>query len=161
MWFVVSDLFIALFLNYIPTGHLPAVPDFVALVLAFWCMRQPLKIGIGAGFVFGLLTDIGVGAAMGQHAFSYVLLAYAANEPVAAGAVVHAGRAGAHVLPLLFMSQVVMVVVRLLAGPSSPAGGCSSAALWPPCCGFPCTTCCCCPVPADGAMRIGRSSAGA
>ena len=80
MWFVYLTLFIALFLNYIPTGHLPAVPDFVALVLAFWCVREPLKIGIGAGFAFGLLTDIGVGAALGQHAFSYVLLAYAANE---------------------------------------------------------------------------------
>ena len=74
MWFVYLTLFIALFLNYIPTGHLPAVPDFVALVLAFWCVREPLKIGIGAGFAFGLLTDIGVGAALGQHAFSYVLL---------------------------------------------------------------------------------------
>ena len=33
MWFVYLTLFVALFLNYIPTGHLPAVPDFVALVL--------------------------------------------------------------------------------------------------------------------------------
>jgi rod shape-determining protein MreD len=113
-----TTLFIALFLNYIPTGHLPAVPDFVALVLAFWCVREPLKIGIGAGFVFGLLTDIGVGAAMGQHAFLRAA-GLCGQRAVAPGAVVHAGRAGLHVLPLLFMSQVVMVVVRLLAGPSS------------------------------------------
>ena len=56
MWFVYLTLFIALFLNYIPTGHLPAVPDFVVLVLAFWCVREPLKIGIGAGFVPQILN---------------------------------------------------------------------------------------------------------
>ena len=66
MWFVYLTLFIALFLNYIPTGHLPAVPDFVALVLAFWCVREPLKIGIGAGFAFGLLTEMVAGGVSGS-----------------------------------------------------------------------------------------------
>ena len=55
------------------------MPDSVALVLAFWCVQEPLKIGISTGFVFGLLVDIGVGAALGQHAFT-VLLAYAATK---------------------------------------------------------------------------------
>ena len=137
MWFVYTTFFVALFLNYIPTGHLPAVPDFVALVLAFWCVREPLKIGIGAGFVFGLLTDIGVGAALGQHAFAYVLVAYAANELSRRVLWFTPVEQALHVLPLLFLSQLLMVAVRLMAGAEFPGWwmffGCFvSALLWIP-----------------------------
>ena len=51
----------------------------MALALAFWCVREPSAIGIGAGFAFGLLMDVGLGAAMGQHALACVVLAYLAN----------------------------------------------------------------------------------
>ena len=137
MWFVYTTFFVALFLNYIPTGHLPAVPDFVALVLAFWCVREPLKIGIGAGFVFGLLTDIGVGAALGQHAFAYVLVAYAANELSRRVLWFTPVEQALHVLPLLLLSQLLMVLVRLLAGAEFPGwsyflSSFSSALLWMP-----------------------------
>ena len=137
MWFVFLTLFIALFLNFIPTGHLPAVPDFVALVLAFWCIREPLRIGIGTGFVLGVLTDIGVGAAMGQYALAYVLLAYAANELSRRVLWFTPVEQALHVLPLLFLSQVVMVVVRVIAGAEFPGwwmffGSFVGALLWIP-----------------------------
>lgn len=137
MWFVYTTLGLALFLNYVPTGHLPGVPDVVALVLAFWCVREPVKIGIGAGFLFGLLTDIGVGAALGQQALAYVLLAYAANELSRRVLWFTPVEQALHVLPLLFMSQVVMVVVRLLAGAEFPGwwmffGSFVGALLWIP-----------------------------
>jgi rod shape-determining protein MreD len=34
------------------------VPDLLALVLVFWSVHQPLRIGIGAAFVFGLAMDV-------------------------------------------------------------------------------------------------------
>jgi rod shape-determining protein MreD len=137
MWFVSLTLFIALFLNFVPTGHLPGVPDFVTLVLAFWCIREPMRIGIGTAFVIGVLTDVGVGAAMGQHAFAYVLLAYAANELSRRVLWFTPVEQALHVLPLLFMCQVVMVVVRLMAGAEFPGwwmffGSFVSALLWIP-----------------------------
>ncbi len=70
LWFVYLSLFVALGLEYIPTGRTPGLPDWVALALAFWCVREPLAIGMGAGFAFGLLMDVGLGAAMGQHALA-------------------------------------------------------------------------------------------
>ena len=137
LWFVYLSLFVALGLEYIPTGRTPGLPDWVALVLAFWCVREPLKIGIGAGFVFGLLTDIGVGAALGQHAFAYVLVAYAANELSRRVLWFTPVEQALHVLPLLFLSQVVMVIVRLLAGAEFPGwwmffGSFVAAVLWIP-----------------------------
>jgi len=38
-WFLVLTLLLAMFLNTVPLGHLPGVPDWMALVLAFWCVR--------------------------------------------------------------------------------------------------------------------------
>ena len=61
LWFVYLTLFAALGLEYIPSGRTPGLPDWVALVLAFWCVREPLAIGMGVGFVFGLLMDVGLG----------------------------------------------------------------------------------------------------
>ena len=106
-------------------------------VVAFGKPAQPLKIGIGTGFVFGLLVDIGVGAALGQHAFAYVLLAYAANELSRRVLWFTPVEQALHVLPLLFLSQVVMVVVRLMAGAEFPGwwmffGSFVAALLWIP-----------------------------
>ena len=46
MWFVYTTLGLALFLNYVPTGHLPGVPDVVALVL--------LMMGTGGAWIASL-----------------------------------------------------------------------------------------------------------
>ncbi|NTV11532.1 MAG: rod shape-determining protein MreD [Zoogloea sp.] len=137
MGFVYLSLGVALLLDYIPTGHLPGVPDFVALTLTFWCIREPLRIGMGAGLVFGLLSDIGVGAAMGQHALAYVVLAYSANALSRRILWFPPLEQALHVLPLLFLTQVAMVVVRLLAGAEFPGwwmflGSFVGALLWVP-----------------------------
>ena len=79
LWVVYFSRFLALGLEYIPSGRVPGIPDWVPLVLAIWCVREPLRVGMGVGFVFGLLVDVGQGAAMGQHALAYVVLAYFAN----------------------------------------------------------------------------------
>lgn len=116
LWFVYLTLFAALGLEYIPSGRTPGLPDWVALVLAFWCVREPLAIGMGVGFVFGLLMDVGLGAAMGQHALAYVVLAYFTNSLARRVLWFPAWQQALHVLPLLLFSQVLMVLVRLLAG---------------------------------------------
>ncbi len=119
-WFVYFSLIVALGLSYIPTGRLPAIPDWVALVLMFWCIRDPLRVGMGVAFVFGLLVDIGLGAAMGQHALAYVLLAYLANTLARRLMWFPLLEQALHVLPMLLLSQLLMVVVRLLAGAEFP-----------------------------------------
>ncbi|MHB8785264.1 MAG: rod shape-determining protein MreD [Thauera sp.] len=136
-WFVYLSLFVALGIEYIPTGLTPGLPDWVALVLAFWCVREPLRIGMGAGFAFGLLLDVGLGAAMGQHALAYVVLAYLANSLARRVLWFPAWQQALHVLPLLLLAQVLMVAVRLLAGAEFPGwsyflSSFSSALLWMP-----------------------------
>jgi len=137
LWFVWLSLIVALGLRYIPTGRLPGVPDWVALVLAFWCIREPLKVGMGTAFLLGLLVDIGLGAAMGQHALAYVVLAYLAAGLSRRVLWFSPLEQALHVLPVLLLAQLLMVLVRLLAGAEFPgwwyfAASFSAALLWWP-----------------------------
>ncbi|HJV24228.1 MAG TPA: rod shape-determining protein MreD [Aromatoleum sp.] len=136
-WFVYLSLIVALGLSYIPTGLLPGVPDWVALVLTFWAIREPLRAGMGAGFVFGLLVDIGHGAAMGQHALAYVVLCYLATSVSRRVLWFPPPQQALHVLPMLLVAQVIMVLVRLLAGAEFPGwwyflSSFTSIVLWVP-----------------------------
>ena len=136
-WFVYLSLVVALGLAYIPTGRLPGVPDWVPLLLAFWCIREPRRVGMGTAFVFGLLVDIGQGAAMGQHALAYVVLAYLATAVARRVLWFPPLQQALHILPLLFLTQLIMVAVRVVAGAEFPGwwyflSSFTGAALWLP-----------------------------
>jgi rod shape-determining protein MreD len=57
-------------------GRAPWVPDLLAVVLVFWSVHQPLRIGVGVAFAFGLIMDVQQGALLGQHALTYTVLGY-------------------------------------------------------------------------------------
>ncbi|NJD24538.1 MAG: rod shape-determining protein MreD [Betaproteobacteria bacterium] len=119
-WFIVLSLVVALLLNLLPTAYWPGIPDWVALVLCFWSVRETRRVGMGWGFVLGLLMDVADGAVLGQHGFAYVLLAYTAASlsrrilwfPLAQQAL--------QVLPLLLLAQVVQAAMRLAVGADFP-----------------------------------------
>src|SRR5262245_65073167 len=75
---VAASFAIALVLNFLPWKDLRLVPDFAALVLTFWCVRQPRLVGLGVGWVVGLISDAGNGVLLGQHALAYSVLAFLA-----------------------------------------------------------------------------------
>ena len=56
--FIAFTLALGFALNVLPWGRVAWVPDFLALVLVFWNVHQPRKVGIGIAFLFGLLMDI-------------------------------------------------------------------------------------------------------
>ena len=71
-WVIAISFLLAFLLAGIP---LPSElqrfrPDWVAMVLIYWCMALPHRIGIGVGWTVGLLLDIGRGALLGQHALA-------------------------------------------------------------------------------------------
>ncbi|MBL8437836.1 MAG: rod shape-determining protein MreD [Zoogloeaceae bacterium] len=136
-WFVYFSLLIALGLDYIPTGRLIGIPDPVALVLAFWCIREPLHVGMGVAFLLGLLVDVGHGAALGQHALGYVVLAYLSEAVSRRVLWFQPFEQALHILPIFLITQILMTGIRLLAGAEFPGwwiflGPFVSAALWVP-----------------------------
>lgn len=51
-------------------------PDWVTLVLIYWAMVLPSKIGVTVAWFTGLLLDVSYGTLMGQHAIGMVLVIY-------------------------------------------------------------------------------------
>ncbi|MEC5212015.1 rod shape-determining protein MreD [Polaromonas sp. CG_9.5] len=77
--FIWASLTFALLLNMLPLGRVPWMPDLLAVVLVFWIVHQPLRIGIGIAFMFGLVMDVQQTSLLGQHAFSYTTLSFLAT----------------------------------------------------------------------------------
>jgi rod shape-determining protein MreD len=133
---IVASLIAALLLNFVPWQPPELAPDFVALTLTFWCVRQPRLVGLGAGWVLGLLSDAGSGALLGQHALVYSLLAFAAITLSRRILWFSVWGQALHIAVLLLVAQGAAVLVRLAAGADFPgwsllAAPLLGAALWP------------------------------
>lgn len=51
-------------------------PDWVTLVLIYWVMAIPSRIGVTMAWFAGLFLDVSYGTLMGQHAIGMVLVIY-------------------------------------------------------------------------------------
>lgn len=136
---ILGSLALALLLNFLPWNNVALVPDFVALVLAFWCVRQPRLVGLGGGWLLGLLIDVGNGVLLGQHALAYSLLAFASIALSRRILWFALWSQALHVAALLLFAQGVAALVRLAAGAEFPGwsiavGPLIGAALWPVVC---------------------------
>lgn len=134
--FIGMTLLVALAVNLLPLGRHPGWPDLLALVLVFWNVHQPRRVGVTLAFAFGLVMDVHQGAVLGQHALAYTLLSFGAvtihRRVLWFGAVSQS----LHVLPLFLVAQVVTVVVRLAIGGMFPGwtiwlAPLTQALLWP------------------------------
>ncbi len=134
--FIATTVMISLVLNLLPWRDLTGLPDWTGLVLTFWCIHQPRKIGIGAAWMLGVIMDTANGALLGQHALAYSVLAFASIAfsrrilwfPIWPQAM--------HVFLLLISCQLLMLAVRMVAGGAFPGllwflGSAVSALLWP------------------------------
>ncbi|HEX4927395.1 MAG TPA: rod shape-determining protein MreD [Burkholderiales bacterium] len=133
---IVVSFLAALLLAFLPWPDLRVVPDFVALVLVFWCVRQPRLVGLGVAWALGLLNDAGNGVLLGEHALAYSLAAFVAiwlsRRILWFGPVLQS----LHVALILLMAEATRLVVRLAAGDAFPGwtlfvGPLVGAALWP------------------------------
>jgi rod shape-determining protein MreD len=136
-WFIVLTLFVALLLNLVPFGRLPGIPDWVALALTFWCVHQPLKVGMAAAFVLGLAMDVADASVMGQHALAYVLLAFVAAGLSRRVLWFPLAQQALHVLPMLLGMQLTMLIARMVGGAEFPGilwflSSVTAALLWHP-----------------------------
>lgn len=65
--FIVVSLLVGLAINFLPLGRVVWTPDILMLLLAFWVVHQPQRIGMGIAFVLGLCMDVHQSSWLGQH----------------------------------------------------------------------------------------------
>lgn len=55
-------------------------PQWVELVLIYWIMALPHRIGIFSAWVLGLFVDVLTGSLLGQHGVAFIIVAYIASS---------------------------------------------------------------------------------
>jgi rod shape-determining protein MreD len=133
IWFTLA---LALAANLMPLGRHPALPDLLALTLVFWNVHQPLRVGVGAAFVFGLFMDVHDAALLGQHALAYTLLSFFAITIHRRLLWFSVPSQALQVLPLFAAAHAVSLIVRMFAGGMFPGWELAfaplvEALLWP------------------------------
>jgi rod shape-determining protein MreD len=134
--FIAFTLLAAFALNLLPLGRQAAMPDGLAIVIVFWSVHQPRRVGMGWAFVFGLLMDVHQGALLGQHALAYSLLSFAAIAIHRRLLWFGLGAQALQILPLFVAAHAVQLLVRVVAGDTPPGWGLllapvAEALLWP------------------------------
>lgn len=122
--FIWGTLMVALLFNMLQNmglwGRAAWTPDLLALVLVFWSVHQPLRIGVGAAFVFGLLVDVHQSSVLGQHALAYTVLSFFAITIHRRLLWFSVPQQALQVLPLLVVAHAVELAVRMMVGGTFP-----------------------------------------
>ncbi len=77
---VALSLIVAFALTSVPLPEWanPWRPAWVAIVVIYWCLAIPERIGVLFAWAIGLLLDVLHGAILGQHALGLAFVAYVA-----------------------------------------------------------------------------------
>ena len=118
--FIWGSLVVAMLANMLPLGRLPWLPDLLAIVLVFWNVHQPQRIGVVAAFLFGLALDVHQATLLGQHALAYTALSFFAITIHRRLLWFKVPSQALQVLPLFAAAHAIELAIRLLAGGAFP-----------------------------------------
>ncbi|MEO1766598.1 rod shape-determining protein MreD [Thiobacter aerophilum] len=136
--FIVLTLTLSLMANLLPWNGIAVLlwPDLVALVLLYWMIHYPRRVGLASAWFLGLVMDIADGVLFGQHALGYVLIGYAAWLTHRRLQTFNPWQQALYVLGFMLLLKLTMLLIRLAFGAAFPgwlyfAGSLTAAVLWP------------------------------
>jgi rod shape-determining protein MreD len=137
-WFVLFTLLCGLVANTLPASGVALLlkPDFLALILLYWCIQEPRLIGVAIAWFVGLLMDVTDATVFGQHALAYAVLAYAAEYFRRRVLRFPLWQQAAQVAVLLLGCSALVLFIRVVGGAPAPrwtysVGPLVGALLWP------------------------------
>ena len=137
-WVIAASFLIAFMLSAVPIPEwaLGWRPAWVAMVLIYWCLALPERVGVIVAWCLGLVLDVMHGSILGQHALglafvAYVIIVYHQRVRVFP-LVQQAAFIGALTFAyLLVMLWIYSVLGTAEYGPSYLLGTVTTALLWP------------------------------
>lgn len=122
-WWLPASFLVALLFGLLPlpVWLQPYRPYWLALVLVYWLIEAPDRVGLGFAFLLGLVADLTFGSLLGEQALRLVVMAFIVQRfraqlrffPLSQQALAIAG--------LLLNDQVVTCAVHLALGEPLPA----------------------------------------
>lgn len=77
-WLLFGSLLLAMIFAIVPMPAAigPARPYLLALLLTYWTMEAPNRVGLGVAFLVGLLADVTSATLIGEQALRLVVLVF-------------------------------------------------------------------------------------
>lgn len=137
-WLLLGSFVVAFLLQMMPLPQalLPFKPYWVGLVLVYWAIERPERVGLGFAFVAGLAGDVLAGELFGEQALRLVVLAFIVLRFRARLRFFPMWQQALAVLALLLNDRVVTLMVRGFSGEVMPSSVFWAApvvgmAIWP------------------------------
>ena len=117
-WVLPVSLLLALLLGLVPLPEAlqPCRPYWLALVLAFWLLEAPERVGPGVAFAIGLVADVAFGSLIGEQALRLVVLAFILDRFRARLRFFPLSQQAATIGVLLLNDRVINAVVHVVLG---------------------------------------------
>jgi len=111
-------------------------PEWVALVLIYWCIAIPTKVNIGVAWIAGLFIDVLTGTLLGQHALALAVIAFVAVKLHKQIRVYPLWQQALSVFTMIALGQLLIVWIKGIVGESPQtwiywAPSITSAIIWP------------------------------
>ncbi|WP_232210492.1 rod shape-determining protein MreD [Nitrococcus mobilis] len=121
----------------LPMWAKPLRPEWTALILIYWCMALPQRVGVTVAWTVGLLQDVLQGFLLGAHALAFSVAAFLTLKLHRQIRVFPLWQQALSTLLLLLVIRLILLWTRGLIGHPGvdwqywlPA--LTGAALWPP-----------------------------
>ncbi len=116
------SLFVGLLLMQLPLLDSIQIywPNWVALVLIYWSMALPKRVGIWFAFFTGILLDTSQGTLLGQHTLALVIIIFINLNFYQRIRVLALTQQAIYVFVLLFINQLIIAWVEGIIGRPTP-----------------------------------------
>ena len=91
-------------------------PDWVAMILIYWMLAVPHRIGLVTAWVVGIFMDVLLGNLLGQYALAYVVIGYITLSIYQRMRMFAIWQQSMAVLGLLLLFQLVIAAIGNAAG---------------------------------------------
>jgi len=135
---VFITIIVAMLLTIMPLPEVlrPFRPEWIALVLIYWCIAIPSKVNIGVAWLAGLCMDVLTGTLLGQHALALAVIAFIAVKLHKQIRVYPLWQQALTVFTMIALGQLLIVWIKGITGESPQtwvywAPSITSAIVWP------------------------------
>ena len=139
VWVIILSFFLAYLLAIVPFPEwaMNYRPEWVPMVLIYWIMALPYRVGIGSAWCAGLILDILEGSVLGLNAIGLVIVAYVTSSIHLRFRMFSSIQQSGLVLVLLGINLFLSHWLKVITGYTAASdmmfimGALTSAVLWP------------------------------
>ena len=119
---IYASLVVALILMILPLPDWAQMyrPNWMALVLIYWSMALPKRVGLWFAFFSGIVLDTSLGTLLGQHTLALVIVIFFNLNFYQRIRVLSLAQQAIYVFALLLINQVVVAWVEGIMGRPTP-----------------------------------------